>query len=248
MDNNTLEKKLTWYTNYALQYKSGVLPSSLSPFLRNKLLQAMNELKALLSNTLSSYEKVILLYRCISLECAYDYSYKRSSFDFLPPLTDHIGTCSGFAKLMTIMLPHIADCSVYLVNGYCYKNPQDIPEDNRGHAWNIVQFPDGKAYHLDVTWDLHKDDKPASTKWLLCSDDEMPRCWSRRHYPVAAEAFQGDRTCDEQLLLRLRERFRGLAYRLRNGTYNLTPLNGESTAMKDIVSNMHIYATNQPYW
>lgn len=63
-------------------------------------------------------------------------------------------------------------------------------EDNGNHAWNIVKIG-GKAYHLDMTWDINLSSNGViSYKYYLISDQEaardhdwkrnVPACTARR--------------------------------------------------------------------
>lgn len=223
MDKNDLHLKLESKAKLHLQRGHEQIPSSISPNLRKKVVQALDEIKDIIPANLSEYEKVSLLYHCIAYEGVYDSQYRRSSYSFVSPLRDRVGVCSGYAQLLTIMIPHIVGCKTYTVSGYSSTRYESISDDEAGHAWNIVCFSDGSVYHLDVTWDLCGGKQAKTPKWLFKSDREMLRLWSKGLYPVASKKYTGSRSCDPDTLKKLRELYKSFQHRFQVGTYNLGP-------------------------
>ena len=67
-------------------------------------------------------------------------------------------------------------------------------EDNGNHAWNIVKIG-GKAYHLDMTWDINLSRKGhISYEYFLISDQEAARDheW-KKNVPVCDTRYGGSR-------------------------------------------------------
>lgn len=223
MDKEALHLKLETKAKPHVQRGHEQIPSSISPYLKRKVIQALDEIKAAIPTNLSEYEKVALLYCCIAYEGVYDDQYRRSSYNFVAPLRDRIGVCSGYAQLLTIMIPYVVGCRTYTVSGYSNTRYESISDKEAGHAWNIVCFTDGSVYHLDVTWDLCGGKQSKSPKWLFKSDSEMSRLWSKGLYPAAPKKYTGSRACDPDTLKKLRTLYKSFQHRFQVGMYSLGP-------------------------
>ena len=65
-------------------------------------------------------------------------------------------------------------------------------EDNGNHAWNIVKIG-GKAYHLDMTWDINLSRRGhISYKYFLIGDQEAARDheW-KKNVPICGTGQSG---------------------------------------------------------
>ena len=70
-----------------------------------------------------------------------------ASHNILGVFAFHKAQCEGIAKAFKVLL-NTVDIKCIVVTGEAGKNGRTSP-----HAWNIVNI-DGKAYHVDVTWNI----------------------------------------------------------------------------------------------
>jgi len=80
----------------------------------------------------------------------YDHSFGEYSTSVLGPVLNKSAVCEGIAKFVKLSLDYLGVKSL-VVCGKA-RNPMDDSVLER-HAWNIV-FIEGRAYHLDVTFDM----------------------------------------------------------------------------------------------
>lgn len=208
---------------YAVSYarRARWFTDRFSPYLKDKIEQALQEFAILLPDDLTQFQKVCLLYQCIAAEGVYSEKIHPMSYRFLGALRDRDAVCAGYAELMTILLNRIVGCQAYTVIGYTTPSIEKTTLCDSPHAWNLVVFSDGSAYHLDVTWDLRNGAAGKPLRWFLRSDSEMKRYWIREKYPAAPRKFTGAIYRDEQLLALLRDHYRSLKPRFAEGTYSL---------------------------
>lgn len=105
--------------------------------------------------------------------------------------------CDGYARAFQ----YLCDLSDFAGNVLCYSvTGEATARKGRGlgaHMWNIVKMPDGKRYHVDVTWD--DDDTAPTNQFFLrgsangTPDEGYDIIWSDNgreqvaHYLVKAE-------------------------------------------------------------
>ena len=96
--------------------------------------------------------------------------------------------CDGISKTVKLVLNSL-DIPCIVVAGR-----SAFEEDNGNHAWNIVKIG-GKAYHLDMTWDINLSrEGHISHEYFLISDQEAARDheW-KRNVPVCDTRYGGSR-------------------------------------------------------
>ena len=94
--------------------------------------------------------------------------------------------CDGISKTVKLVLNSL-DIPCIVVAGR-----SAFEEDNGNHAWNIVKIG-GKAYHLDMTWDINLSRKGhISYEYFLISDREaaLDHEW-KRNVPVCDTRCSG---------------------------------------------------------
>ena len=237
MDNKVHENldKCTDYYAVNYNFRARGFTDGFSPYLKAKISQALEEFAALLPDRLTQFQKVCLLYQCIASEGIYSPNPHPMSYRFLGALRDRDAVCKGYAELMTILLNTVVGCRAYTVIGYTTPSIEKTTLSDSSHAWNLVVFSDGSAYHMDVTWDLKNVSAGRPPQWFLRSDSEMKRYWIRDKYPAAARKFTGRIYRDEQLLARLRAQYRSLKSRFAEGTYSLPRFVPEDSAQASCV-------------
>lgn len=85
------------------------------------------------------------------------------------------GVCDGFSKSM-IYLCRKLQIPIRYISG----NSQG----RGGHAWNMIEVYDGSFRHLDVTWDLQKEE--SKYDYYMLDDIELQarwHIWQRANYP-----------------------------------------------------------------
>ena len=125
----------------------------------------------------------------------------------------------GTAKAVKLLL-NMANIRCSVVNGHSAMN------GGGGHAWNIVRI-DGKAYHLDVTWDAG-----SSNKGHICYDyfnlpDDMigldhekwsagQKCtsWDANYFVVSGNFFRGTEELKEAVSPALSRGVRSFSFRI----------------------------------
>ena len=83
--------------------------------------------------------------------------------------------CDGISKTVKLVLNALNIPCIVVAGQSAFE------DDNGNHAWNIVKIG-GKAYHLDMTWDINLSRKgDISYKYYLISDQEAARDhdWTR---------------------------------------------------------------------
>ena len=101
------------------------------------------------------YERELRIHDWICKNVSYDFdgSDKEnvprviSSHNILCVFAFHKAQCEGIAKAFKVLL-NTVDIKCIVVTGEAGKNGRMLP-----HAWNVVNI-DGKAYQVDVTWNI----------------------------------------------------------------------------------------------
>lgn len=113
----------------------------------------------------SEYEKVKRVHDYFAQNITYDYEALHTSkvnrlvaaHSIIGVFAKQRAVCEGIAKAVKLIL-NAANVACIVVSGNAFHNEQG------GHSWNVVKI-DGKAYHLDVTWDL-----TSSKNGFICYD------------------------------------------------------------------------------
>lgn len=98
------------------------------------------------NNALTDVEKALLLHDRLILWTEYDYrnyldgTLSNEDYCLYGVLGQQNGVCKGYTMAYMYLLKQVG-----IESDYC-------SSQNMNHAWNIV-YIDGKAYHVDVTWD-----------------------------------------------------------------------------------------------
>ena len=94
--------------------------------------------------------------------------------------------CDGISKTVKLVLNSLNIPCIVVAGQSAFE------EDNGSHAWNIVKIG-GKAYHLDMTWDINLSrNGRISYEYFLISDQEAARDheW-KRNVPVCSTRCRG---------------------------------------------------------
>lgn len=99
---------------------------------------------------------------------SYDYealrnkSMNRCSFNIYGVINNRLAVCEGIAKFVKLTLNKLGiEC--FICGGKCILENEKIED----HAWNIIKIEED-YYHIDVTWDIRKDD--AQNKRIVSYD------------------------------------------------------------------------------
>ncbi len=92
-----------------------------------------------IDNTLSDYEKVLILHDYVVNTCHYLISDTEPVYTAYSALVNHKALCRGYARSMKILLTRVGINSIIVTSDYM------------AHAWNMIEI-DGQWYHLDATW------------------------------------------------------------------------------------------------
>lgn len=121
-----------------------------------KIEKAVNNLAASLKLTEGTeYEKELKVHDWMCNSVSYDYDGAdinnpvrfMEAHNIIGVFAHHRAQCEGIAKAVKVLL-NAVDIKCIVATGDAEGNGQNGP-----HAWNIVNI-DGKAYQLDVTWDI----------------------------------------------------------------------------------------------
>lgn len=99
----------------------------------------------------------------------YDNSFGDDSHSILGPILNKTAVCEGIAKFVKLSLDHLGVKNL-VVCGKA-RNPIDNSTLER-HAWNIV-FVEGRAYHLDVTFDMTVKGKVNRYDYFNLADEDI---------------------------------------------------------------------------
>lgn len=165
---------------------------------RDIFLNTAQELVSVIPTDLSIEKKVTLLYLTLTSQITYDKHCGAMDdpqnirpYIFVTPLRMRRGVCMGIAELFTYLCV-LMDIKALTIVGYAANSKEDVEENGTLHAWNIVRLDDGRYYHLDPTWDLHKPSPGWQPQWLFKSEEEMHHhYWILEDYPRARKVFPG---------------------------------------------------------
>ena len=173
-------------------------------------------LKENISDSMSDYEKELVIHDYIVNNCKYSFSDKndKSEFRAYGALVNHKCVCEGYARAMYLLL-RCCNIDARLVSGHT--DHDSYVEDRQGkvvsgHMWNQVKI-DGIWYNLDATWDdpVGGDDVLAHTYFnvddsILSKDhkwesEEAERCTSMaaNYYEKNGLYFKKDDSFKEYL-------------------------------------------------
>ena len=89
---------------------------------------------------------------------SYDYealrnkSMNRCSFNIYGVINNRLAVCEGIAKFVKLTLNKLGiEC--FICGGKCTLENEKIED----HAWNVIKIEED-YYHIDVTWDIRRDD------------------------------------------------------------------------------------------
>ena len=89
---------------------------------------------------------------------SYDYealrnkSMNRCSFNIYGVINNRLAVCEGIAKFVKLTLNKLGiEC--FICGGKCILENEKIED----HAWNVIKIEED-YYHIDVTWDIRRDD------------------------------------------------------------------------------------------
>lgn len=161
---------------------------------RKKIEQVLERLCSVIPKNASKEKQVALLYYTVTSIIRYDtegMNHLRIPFTFAGALCGNKAVCMGIAELFQLLCTRL-EIPALTVIGYV-RNPASGVDDGGLHAWVMVQLEgklEGKWYHLDPTWDIHKR-KIWTPRWFLLGDDQMASThyWERGKYPVARDSY-----------------------------------------------------------
>ena len=112
----------------------------------------------------TEFEKELSLHDILVQNVLYDDVAKKNLLKFhvrsntvLGVLFYKTAVCEGIAKTFKFLL-NALDIKCLIVTGDTMDNSSDSADPNVLHAWNMVKI-DGKAYHVDLTWDINSSQK-----------------------------------------------------------------------------------------
>ena len=124
--------------------------------MKEKFEEAVEEYLSNVDDSMTDFEKAVILHDQLVLNCTYDLS--GNTYE---TLVEGIGRCEGYTQAYSVLLSRVGIDSEY------------VKSDTMNHAWNKIKI-DGEFYNVDVTWD---DPNPpdytglAYHSFFLCSDE-----------------------------------------------------------------------------
>lgn len=118
---------------------------------------------SMIDNSMSDFEKAVILHDEIILNCRYDENSSESITAY-ECLVNGKGNCQGYAEAYA-----------YLLSLVCVKT-EIVESSSMFHVWNKVCI-DGEYYNVDLTWDDSLIDKLGNTghKYFLLSDEAISK-------------------------------------------------------------------------
>lgn len=111
------------------------------------------------------WDREKIVYERIRRSLSYENRHKKYDHNIVGPLMQGIGVCQGFSHLVILAMRRVGIPCIY-VSG------KAKPEDAIGHAWNLV-WVEGKAYHLDVTWEYVHENSALAYAYFNLTDDQI---------------------------------------------------------------------------
>lgn len=130
----------------------------------NRYLQTFDFLK-----TASTINKELYIHDYCLNNFRYDTSFKDYSHSILGPILNKSAVCEGISKFIKLALEYL-DVKSLVVYGKA-KNPANESTSEK-HVWNIVII-EGKAYHLDVTFDMSLKHKINRYDYFNLAEDDI---------------------------------------------------------------------------
>jgi len=121
--------------------------------------------------TKSDIEKEIYVHDYCLNNFTYDDASNDYSFSILGTVLNKTAVCEGIAKFVKLVFDYLGVNSLVVLGKA--KNPiNDNVEEM--HTWNIVMI-EGKAYHLDVTFDMSVKDKVNRYDYFNLDDEDIKK-------------------------------------------------------------------------
>ena len=194
----------------------------LCPALREKVLKALAGFRTILGDDLDDFQKLCLLYQMICEGGTYDHGIRKKSlsYSFLGALKG-LAVCAGFADLFVLLVGELTEnYTPYRISGYIADDIKLVKENDRGHAWVIIQDKkSGRAWQFDPTWDLGKK----QFGYCFKTDKEMRgRIWATKVLPACTEKFSGKIFTNKEKLVRLVDYYKSMPQRFENGDFSVS--------------------------
>jgi hypothetical protein len=117
----------------------------------------------------SDLEKEMQIHDYCVENFSYDFSFGKYSRCVLGPVIEKTAVCEGIAKFVKLASNHAGlKCLVAAGNASSPVQPGKMEP----HAWNIVNI-DGKAFHLDVTYDMALNKWSKRYDYFNLSDEDV---------------------------------------------------------------------------
>jgi len=156
----------------------------------NKCLRVFDGLKGK-----SDIEKELFVHDFCLNNFIYDHSFRDNSYSVLGPVLNRTAVCEGIAKFVKLAFDYLGVESL-VVSGKA-KNPVQ-GSVTEAHAWNIVKIG-GKAYHLDVTFDMTLKNKTNRYDYFNLSDQDIKKDHIINGSVPVCNTTKGDYYSREQL-------------------------------------------------
>lgn len=114
---------------------------------------------------LPAWDREKIVYERIRRSLSYENHHKKYDHNIVGPLMHGSGVCQGFAHLVILAMRRVGIPCIY-VSG------KANPEDEIGHAWNLI-WVEGKPYHLDVTWEYVHKNSALAYAYLNLTDEQI---------------------------------------------------------------------------
>ena len=152
----------------------------------------------------------------------YDHGIRKKSlsYSFLGELKG-LAVCAGFADLFVLLVGELTEnYTPYRISGYIADDIKLVKENDRGHAWVIIQDKkSGRAWQFDPTWDLGKK----QFGYCFKTDKEMRgRIWATKVLPACTETFNGKIFMNKEKFVRLVDYYKSMPQRLESGDFSVS--------------------------
>lgn len=111
------------------------------------------------------WDREKIVYERIRRSLSYENRGKKYDHNIVGPLMQGTGVCQGFSHLVVLAMRRVGIPCIY-VSG------KAKPEDETGHAWNMV-WVGGKPYHLDVTWEYVHENSALAYTYFNLTDSQI---------------------------------------------------------------------------
>lgn len=164
---------------------------------QNKIDVVVKDILSKCKNTMTDFEKALVVHDYIVLNCEYDYTKMDFTTTILDCLINKKSGCTGYACAFSYILKKIGI------------NTEFVMSEQMVHAWNKVEI-NGKYYNVDLTWDDPMNDQfgHVSHEYFMWSDAGYQSNGNlNKHYNYTVTNFANDNKFDGNYIHNINNKF-----------------------------------------